>query len=159
MEPHRKSINGSNKTAPSASTSAEQLQQGFLAFFPQVHTLFRILSICTTSFVEQHCFCSVKHLSLDEDIEAMPCRCLGLFFAWRSFLSLVLVGQSTGEKHEKMKRRQIYHNYTSTSSSFHASLWTIENQRPSIDICTIRNSPELGTNLAQLPSFCLMMRH
>ena len=26
-----------------------------------------------------------------------------------------------------------------------------ENQRPSIDICTIRNSPELGTNLAQPP--------
>ena len=48
-----------------------------------------------------------------------------------------------------MKRRQVHH--TSTSNDFHAALCVDEYPRPSIDVCTIGNSPTLHTNLAQPP--------
>ena len=48
-----------------------------------------------------------------------------------------------------MKRRQVHH--TSTSTDFHAALFVVEYPRPSIDVCTIGNSPILHTNFAQPP--------
>ena len=156
MEPQRKSTDETNKTAPSASTLLNSYSKIFLAFFSQVQTLFRILSSHTRSFVEPHRCCTVKHWCLDEDIAAMPSRCLGLLFALWTFLSLVLVGQSTGENTKQWNEDEfiIYFDIERLPCKF-----VDENQRPSIDICTIRNSPELGTNLAQPPNFCSMMRH
>ena len=48
-----------------------------------------------------------------------------------------------------MKRRQAHH--TSTSNDFHAALFVDEYPRPSIDVCTIGNSPTLHTNLSEPP--------
>ena len=64
-------------------------------------------------------------------------------------LSLILGGHSTGKTHKTMKRRQV--NHTWTSNDFHAALFVDECPRPSIDVCTIGNSPILYTNLAQPP--------
>ena len=53
-----------------------------------------------------------------------------------------------------MKRRQVHH--TSTSNDFHAALFVDEYPRPSIDVCTIGNSPTLHKNLAQ-PSLSVQL--
>ena len=87
----------------------------------------------------------LQHCCLEED----PSR-PRVSFPWAvlcvmEFLSLVLVGHSTGKRHETMKRRQVHH--TSTSNDFHVALFVDEYQRPSIDVCTIGNSPMLQTNL------------
>ena len=63
------------------------------------------------------------------------------------YLSLILVGHSKGKTHETMKRRQVHH--TSTSNDFQAALFLDEYPRPSIDVCTIGNSPTLHTNLSE----------
>ena len=110
MEPHRKHRRIEQNYPSSASTLMNSYSKVFLAFFVlQVQTPFRILSSCTTSFVEPHCCSTVQHWCLDENVEAMSSSFLLLFLVWWTFLSLVLVGHSTGKKHETMKRRQIHH--------------------------------------------------
>ena len=91
----------------------------------------------------------VLHCCVEED----PSR-PSISFLWDvlcvvDFLSLILVGHSTGKTHETMKRTQVHH--TLTSNDFHAALFVDEYPRPSIDVCTIGNRPILHTNLAQPP--------
>ena len=81
----------------------------------------------------------VQHCCLEEDRRGRASRFLGLFFCDVDFLSLIQVGHSTGKTHETMKRRQVHH--TSTSNDFHAALFVDEYPHPSIDVCTIENSP------------------
>ena len=73
--------------------------------------------------------------------------CGGLFIAYSSW-------SLERETHETMKRRQVHH--TSTSNDFHAALLVDAYPRPSIDVCTIGNSPTLHTNLAQ-PSLSVQL--
>ena len=151
MEPHRESTDGSN-TSP-ASTLLSSYSQIFLVFFLQVQIPCYILSSCATSQVRQAVSLSVvpvQHSCLEED----PSRPT-ISFPWAVLyvvdsLSLILVGHSKGKTHETMKRRQVHH--TSTSNVFHAALFVDEYPRPSIDVCTIGNSPTLYKNLAEPPS-------
>ena len=144
---------------------AEQLQKVFLAFFSSgsynvpysfLYHVFRRVALLL--------YCQALMPWVLTKI-SRPCHvvALGCFLRGDFFLSLVLVGQSTGEKHETMKRRQIHHALRHRTASMQQDpnmfKFVDENQRPSIDICTIRNSPELGTNLAQPTNFCSMMRH
>ena len=153
MEPHRERTDGSN-TSP-ASPLLSSYGQVFLGFFRQVQIPCYILSSCATSFVEPYRrsvpVVPVKHCCLEEDLSRPT-----ISFRWAvlcvvDFLSLILVGQSTGETDEtmkrKMKRRKVHH--TSTSNDFHAALFVDKFPRPSIEVWTIENSPILHTNLAQ----------
>ena len=152
MEPHRESTDGSN-TSP-ASTLLSSHSQVFLVFFLQVQIPCYLPSFCATSQVRRAVSISlrvvpVQHCCLEED----PSR-PSISFPWAvlcvvDFLSLILVVHSTGKTHETMKRRQVHH--TSTSNDFHAALLVDEYPRPSIDVCTIGNSPTLHTNLAEAP--------
>ena len=156
MEPHRESIDGSN-TSP-GSTLLSSYSQVFLVFFLQVQILCYILSSCATSQVRRAVSLSVvpvKHCCLEED-SLRP----SISFPWAvlcvvDYLSLILVGHSKGKTHEAMKRRQVHH--TSTSNDFHAALFVDEYPRPSIDVCTIGNSPTLHTNLSEPPFICSIM--
>ena len=133
---------------------AEQLQPGFFVFFLQVQIPCSILSTssCATSQVRRAVSLSVVpvyHCCLEED----PSRPTSSF-PWAVLcvvdsLSLILVGHSKGKTHETMKRGQVHH--ASASNDFHAALFVDEYPRPSIDVCTIGNSPTLHTNLAQPP--------
>ena len=142
MEPHRESTDGSN-TSP-ASTLLSSYSQVFLVFFFQVQIPCYILSSCATSQVRRAVSLSVvqvQHCCLEED----PSRPT-ISFPWAVLfvvdsLSLILVGHSKGKTHETMKRRQVHH--ISTSNDFHAALFVDEYPRPSIDVCTIENSPTL----------------
>ena len=150
MEPHRESTDGSNTTP--ASTLLSSYSQVFLVFFPQFQIPFDILSACATSQVRVAVLLSVvpvQYCCLEGD----PSRPT-ISFPWAVLcvvdsLSLTLVGHSTGKTHETMKRGQVHH--TSTSNDFHAALFVDKYPRPSIDVCTIGNSPTLHTNLAQPP--------
>ena len=156
MEPHRESTDGSN-TSP-ASTLLSSYSQVFLVFFLQVQIPCYILSSCSSSQVRRAISLSVvpvQHCCLEEDLWRPT-----ISFPWAVFcvvdsLSLILVGHSKGKTHETMKRRQVYH--TSTSNDFHAALFVDEYPRPSIDVCTIGNSPTLHTNLAEPPIICSIM--
>ena len=140
MEPHRKSTDRSN-TSP-ASTLLSSNSQVFFVFFLQVHIPCYILSSCATSQVRRAVSLSVvpvQHCCLEED----PSRPT-ISFPWAVLfvvesLSLLFVGHSKGKTHETMKRRQAHH--TSTSNDFRAALFVDEYPRPSIDVCTIGNSP------------------
>ena len=150
MEPHRESTDGSNTST--ASTLLSSYSQVFLVFFLQVQIPCYILSSCATSQVRRAVSLSavpVQLCCLEED----PSRPT-ISFSWAVLcvvdsLSLILVGQSNGKTHETTKRRQVHH--TSTSNDFHAALFVDEYPRPSIDVCTIGNSPTVHTNLAQPP--------
>ena len=144
------------------STLLRSYSQVFLVFFLQVQILFYILSSCATSQVRRAVSLSVcivpvncKHCCLEED----PSRPT-ISFPWAvlcvvDYLSLILVGHSKGTTHETMKRRQVHH--TSTSNDFQAALFVDEYSRPSIDVCTIGNSPTLHTNLSEPPFICSIM--
>ena len=150
MEPHWESTDGSN-TSP-ASTLLSSYSQVFLVFFLQVQIPCCILSSCATSQVRRVVSLSVvpvQHCCLEED----PSRPT-ISFPWAVLfvvdsLSLLFVGHSKGKTHESMKRRQAHH--TSKSNDFHAALFVDEYPRPSIDVCTIGNSPTLHTNLSEPP--------
>ena len=67
---------------------------------------------------------ALQHCCLEED----PSR-PSVSFPWAvicvmDFLSLVLVGHSTGETHETMKQREVHH--ASTSNDFHEALFVDE---------------------------------
>ena len=151
MEPHRESTDGSN-TSP-ASTLLSSYSKVFLVFFLQVQIPCYILSSCATSQVRRAVLLSVvpvQHCCLEED----PSRPT-ISFPWAvhfvvDSLLLIFVGHSKGKTHETVKRRQAHHN--STSNDFHAALFMDEYPRPSIDVCTIGNSPTLHTNLSEPPS-------
>ena len=152
MEPHRESTDGSN-TSP-AFTLLSSFSQVFPVFFLQAQIPCYILSSCTTYQVRRAVSLSVvpvQHCCLEEDRRGRASRFLGLLFCDVDFLLLIQVGHSTrtGKTHETMKRRQVHH--TSTSNGFHAALFVDEYPHPSIDVCTIENSPILHTNLAQPP--------
>ena len=156
MEPHRESIDGSN-TSP-ASTLLSSYSQVFLVFFLQVHIPCYILSSCATSQVRRAVSLSVvpvQHYCLEED----PSRPT-ISFPWAILcvmdsLSLILVDHSRGKTHKTMKRRQVHH--TSTSNDFHAALFVDEYPRPSIDVCTIRNSPNTPNKSFRTPFICSIM--
>ena len=154
MEPHWKSTDRSN-TSP-ASTLLSSYSQVFLVFFLQVQIPCYILSSCAASQVRRAVLLSVvpvQHCCLEED----PSWPTGISFPWavplKNFvvdsLSLIFVGHSKGKTHETMKRRQAHH--TLTSNDFHAALFVNEYPRPSIDVCTIGNSPTLHTNRSEPP--------
>ena len=150
MEPHRERTDGSN-TSP-ASTLLSSYSQVFLGFFLQVQIPCYILSSCATSrFVEPYrrSVVPVHHCCLEEEPSRPSISFLWAVLCVVDFLSLILVGHSTGKTDETMKRRQVHH--TSTSNDFHAALFVDEYPRQSIDVCTIGNSPILHTNLAQPP--------
>ena len=123
--------------------------QVFLGFFLQIPCY--ILSSCATSFADPYrrSVVPVQNWCLEEN----PSR-PSISFPWAvlcvvDFLSLILVGHSTGETDETMKRREVHH--TSTSNDFHAALFVDEYPHPLIDVCTIGNSPILHTNLDEPP--------
>ena len=150
MEPHRESTGGSNTSL--ASTLLSSYSQVFLVFFLQVQIPCYILSFCATSQVRRPVSLSV-YQSIAASKNTHPLR-PSISFPWAvlrvvDLLSLILVGHSTGKTHETIKRRQVHHTWT--SNDFHAALFVDECPRPSIDVCTIGNSPILYTNLAQPP--------
>ena len=129
---HIEKGHGSN-TSP-ASTLLSSYSQVFLGFFLQVQIPCYFLSSCAMSFVEPYrrSVVPVQHCCLEED----PSR-PSISFPWAvlcvvDFLSLILVGHSTGKTDETMKRRQVHH--TSTSNDFHAAWFVDESPRPSIDV-------------------------
>ena len=136
--------------AHAASTLLSSYSQVFLAFFLQVQIPCDILTKfqCNVSGSSRRIasVVPVQHCCLEED----PSRPT-ILFPWAALfvvdsLSLILVGHSKGKTHETMKRKQVHH--TSTSNDFHAALFVDEYPRPSIDVCTIGNSPTLHTNLS-----------
>ena len=150
MEPHRESTDGSN-TSP-ASTLLSSYSQVFLVFFLQVqipvlYSKFLFYVSGSPSHIAQ-CSTGPALLPWRRPVEANHLVSLGCSLCGDS-LSLILVGHSKGKTHETMKRRQVHH--TSTSNDFHAALFVDEYPRPSIDVCTIGNSPTLHTNLVEPP--------
>ena len=145
-----------NKLPKSSFHFAAQQQPGFLAFF----------SSASDSVLYSKFLCHVFRRAVSLSVVLQPC-CLeedpsrpSVSFPWAvlcvmDFLLLVLVGHSTGNTHETMKRRQVHQ--TSTSNDFHEALFVDEYQRPAIDVCTIGNSPRsrciLQTNLPN-PILC-----
>ena len=93
----------------------------------------------------------LQHCCLEEDPLRPSVSIPRAVLCVMDFLSLVLVGHSTGKTHETMKRRQLHQ--TSTSNDFHEALFVDEYQRPSIDVCTIGNISLLETNLPN-PILC-----
>ena len=150
MEPHRESTDESN-TSP-ASTLLSSYSQVFLVFFLPVQIPCYILSSCATSQVRRAVSLSVvpvQHCCFEDDPSRPTISFPWAFLCVVDSLSLILVDHSKGKTHETMKRRQVHH--TSTSKDFHAALFVDEYPRPSIDVCTIGNSPTLHTNLSQPP--------
>ena len=117
---------GMNKTASPASFHlVEQLQQqqqeqGFSGLFLEVQTSCCSPRSCATSSVELYCCSTPQICCFDKDIEPTHLVSEGCSLrAWRTVLSLVLVGHLTGKNHEKMKRRQNHHTLNLTKSDFH----------------------------------------
>ena len=140
-----------DRTPDHASTLLCSYSQVFLVFFLQVKIPCVILSSCATFQVRRAVSLSVvpvQHCCLEED----PSRPT-ISFPWAVLfvvdsLSLILVGHSKGKTHETIKRKQVHHTKTSNESFFHAALFVDEYPRPSIDVCTIGNSPTLHANLS-----------
>ena len=147
MYPHGESTDGSN-TMPSFHF-AKQLQPGFSCLLSSGSDSVRyskfLCYVSGSSSRIAQCSTSPALLPWRKPVEANHLVSLGCFFVVDS-LSLILVGHSKGKTHETMKRKQVHH--TSTSNDFHAALFVDEYQRPSIDVCTIGNSPTLHTNLS-----------
>ena len=101
-----------------AFTLLKSYSKVFLAFFLQVQNPCCNLSSC---LVEPYRCRAAQHCCLDEHIKAS--RFLGLFFTWRTSLSLVLVGHSTGKNQKTMKRRQIHRILRHRTISMQ-SVWT-----------------------------------
>ena len=145
METHRELTDGSN--ASPGSTLLSSYSQVFLLFFLQVQNneiACYILSSCATSHVRAASLSAVpvKHCCLEEDLGCSLCG--GLFIAHSSW--------SFDRENARNNEMRTSSSYTSTSNDFHAALFVDEYLRPSIDVCTIGNSPILHTNLAQPPS-------
>ena len=133
---------------------AEQRQPGFPC----------LLSSGSDSVLYSKFLCHVFRWAVSLSVHVVPVQhcCLegdpskpSISFPWAflcvvGFLSLIEVGHSTGKKHETMKRRQVHH--TSTSNDFHAALFVDEYPRPSIDVCTIGNSP-ISTQILPNPHY------
>ena len=125
---------------------AEQLQPGFLAL---------ISSGCAVFEVPVPHFLSSHIAVVQSSIAALTKRSRqsisfswAVFFAWWIFLSLVIAGHSTGKNTKQWNEDKfiIYFDIEWFPWRF-----VDEYQRPSIDICTIGNNPELDTNLAHFP--------
>ena len=147
MDPHRESTDGSN-TSPCSFHFAKQLQPGFSCLLSSASDSVRyskfLCYVSGSSSRIAQCSTSPALLPWRRPVEAISFPLAVLFVV--DSLSLILVGHSKGKTHETMKRKQVHH--TSTSNDFHAALFVDEYPRPSIDVCTIGNSPTLHTNLS-----------
>ena len=150
MEPHRESTDGSN-TSP-ASTLLSSDSQVFLVFFfsgsdSVLYSKFLCYVSGSSSRIAQ-CSTSPALLPWWRSIEANHLVSLGCSLCGRLFIAYSSWSLER-ENARTMKWRQVHH--TSTSNDFHAALFVDEYPRPSIDVCTIGNSPTLHTNLAEPP--------